>query len=119
MALTRYVATRKRHAPRVSILRSKQIAINSTAVELYSLSEFSHAVPFYDDVDGTIGLLFTSNPEEPGSTKISKPRAPGGGYIISAFSFFNLTGMDMSETRRCSLSLDETTGVHVLVEQPR
>lgn len=104
MAFERFTASGRSFKGRVSIRRNGQISLSHGAVQKFNLTDYSHAVLFYDKEEHLIGLKPTQDPEEPGAYKLHHQ---GMGASIAGLAFLDYYGIDYSHAQRYEARWDE------------
>jgi hypothetical protein len=107
MSWERFTETNRSFAPRATISKSGYIGFSEGAISRFQISDFTHAVLYYNPVDRLVGIQLTNDPAEPGARQI---RRRDKGADFPAKPFLEKHAIERRVTTRYDLSRDIETG---------
>jgi hypothetical protein len=92
---------------KVTVRSNGQLGLNTGAVNLYTIREFTHVILYYDRDARVVGIELCNNAKVPGAIKIIHGF---GNVFIKAKNFCDKYAIPYAKSRRFELKRDEESG---------
>jgi len=111
MAFERFIKTGRVYRPTASLWSRGQLGFNRGAIQKYNISDYSHAVLFYDKENNRIGIKFITDGSESGAVQLTKGKT---GAFISAKAFLDFYDINHDKTRKFPLEYNKEEGLFII-----